>query len=71
MRGGAAALMKMYLRQASQAPVSDGNLFRPTAEGHEIEGGWRSPAERSVVTAGLAIGAGLAALLLAPRAARG
>ena len=36
-----------------------------------IEGGWRSPGQRAMVTAGLAIAAGLAALLLAPRAARG
>jgi len=47
-----------------------GNLFRPTAEGRAIEGGWRSPAAWAMVTAGLAIAAGLAALLLAPRAAR-
>jgi hypothetical protein len=71
MRAGSAALMKTYLAQASRSPITDGNLFRPIAEGRTIEGGWRSPAERAMVTAGLAIAAGLAALLLAPRAARG
>jgi short-subunit dehydrogenase len=71
MRAGSAALMKTYLAQASRSPITDGNLFRPIAEGQTIEGGWRSPAERAMVTAGLAIAAGLAALLLAPRAARG
>jgi NAD(P)-dependent dehydrogenase (short-subunit alcohol dehydrogenase family) len=71
MRAGSAALMKTYLGQASRSPITDGNLFLPIAEGGEVEGGWRSPAERVMVTAGLAIAAGLAALLLAPRAARG
>ena len=71
MRVGSAALMKTYLAQASRSPVTDGNLFRPMAEGRTIEGGWRSPTERAMVTAGLAIAAGLATLLLAPRAARG
>jgi hypothetical protein len=61
----------MYLARASRSPITDGNLFRPMAEGRAIEGGWRSPAERAMVTAGLAIAAGSAALLLAPRAARG
>jgi hypothetical protein len=41
------------------------------AEGREIEGGWRSPTERAMIAAGLAIAAGLTALLIAPRVARG
>jgi NAD(P)-dependent dehydrogenase (short-subunit alcohol dehydrogenase family) len=44
---------------------------RETVLREGIEGGWRSPAKRAMVTAGLAIAAGLAALVLAPRAARG
>jgi short chain dehydrogenase len=71
MRAGSATLMKTYLAQASSSPITDGNLFRPMAESQAIEGGWRSPAERAMVTAGLAIAAGLTALLLMPRAARG
>jgi short-subunit dehydrogenase len=69
-RAGMAA-MKTYLAQTSRSPVTDGNLFRPMAEGRDIEGGWRSPAERGMVAAGLAIAAGLTILLIAPRAARG
>jgi len=46
-------------------------VLQPMAEGRNVEGGWRSPAERSLVVAGLAIAAGLAALLVVPRAARG
>jgi hypothetical protein len=34
------------------------------------EGGWRSPAVRSLAVAGLVIAVALAALLLAPRRAR-
>ena len=71
MRAGMAAMMKTYLAQASRSPVTDGNLFRPMAEGRDIEGGWRSPTERAMVAAGLAIAAGLATLLIVPRAARG
>jgi hypothetical protein len=71
MRAGMAAMMKTYLTQASRAPITDGNLFRPMADGGDIEGGWRSPTERAMVAAGLAIAAGLAALLIAPRVARG
>jgi hypothetical protein len=44
---------------------------RETVLREGMEGGWRSPAKRAMVTAGLAIAAGLAALVLAPRAARG
>jgi short-subunit dehydrogenase involved in D-alanine esterification of teichoic acids len=44
---------------------------RETVLREGIESGWRSPAKRAMVTAGLAIAAGLAALVLAPRAARG
>jgi hypothetical protein len=44
---------------------------RETVLRQGIEGGWPSPAKRAMVTAGLAIAAGLAALVLAPRAARG
>jgi short-subunit dehydrogenase len=71
MRAGATAMMKTYLAQASPSPVTNGNLFQPMAEGHTVEGGWRSPAGRAIVAAGLAAAAGLAVLLLAPRAARG
>jgi hypothetical protein len=39
---------------------------RETVLREGIEGGWRSPAKRAMVTAGLAIAAGLAALVLAP-----
>jgi NAD(P)-dependent dehydrogenase (short-subunit alcohol dehydrogenase family) len=71
MRAGVTAMMKTYLAQASRAPMTDGNLFRPMADGREIEGGWRSPTERAMIAAGLAIAAGLTALLIAPRVARG
>ncbi len=71
MRAGMAAMMKTYLAQASRSPVTDGNVFRAMAEGHDIEGGWRSPTERAMVAAGLALAAGLATLLIASRAARG
>jgi short-subunit dehydrogenase len=40
------------------------------AEGCATRGGWRLPTTRSLAVAGLAIAAGAAALLLAPRAAR-
>jgi hypothetical protein len=65
------AIMKTYLTQASRAPITDGNLFQPMAEDRDIEGGWRSPTERALVAAGLAIAVGLTALLIRPRAARG
>lgn len=71
MRAAMSAIMKAYLAQAPQSPISDGNLFRPMAGGRTIEGGWRSPRQRSLAVAGLAIAVGLAALLAAPRAARG
>ena len=71
MRSTIAAMMKTYLAQASRSPITDGNLFQPMAQGRSAEGGWRSPVERSLAVAGVAIAAGLAALLFAPRAARG
>jgi hypothetical protein len=71
MRPAMTAVMKAYLAQASRSPITDGNLLEPMAEGRTIEGGWRSPTQRSLAVAGLAIAAGLAALLLAPRPARG
>jgi hypothetical protein len=71
VRAGATAVFKAYLAKASQAPITDGSVFQPIAEGRTAEGGWRSPVERSLAAAGLAVGAGLAALLLMPRVARG
>ena len=71
MRSTMSAVMKAYLAQASRSPITDGNVLQPMAEGRSVEGGWRSPAERSLVVASLAIAAGLAALLVVPRAARG
>jgi short-subunit dehydrogenase len=71
MRSTMSAVMKAYLAQASPSPITDGNVLQPMAEGRNVEGGWRSPAERSLVFASLAVAAGLAALLLVPRAARG
>jgi short-subunit dehydrogenase len=52
MRAGMAAMMKTYLAQASRSPITDGNLFRPMAQGQDIEGGWRSPTEPPVVAEG-------------------
>jgi short-subunit dehydrogenase len=71
MRGAMSAMFNTYLAQASQSPITDGNMFQPMTEGRTAEGGWRSPVQRSLAVAGLAIAAGLAALLVAPRAARG
>ena len=71
MRATMMSVMKAYLAQASRSPITDGNLLRPIPEGRTAEGGWRSPVERSLVAAGVALAAGAAALLLAPRPAQG
>jgi short-subunit dehydrogenase len=71
MRAAMSGVMKGYLAQASRATTTDGNVLQPMPEGRTAEGGWRSPTERSLAVAALAAGAGAAALLLAPRAARG
>jgi short-subunit dehydrogenase len=70
MRSTMTGVMKAYFAGASHSPITDGNLLQPLPEGRTIEGGWRSPVERSLAVAGLAVAAGAAALLLAPRAAR-
>jgi NAD(P)-dependent dehydrogenase (short-subunit alcohol dehydrogenase family) len=64
---GRAATMAFARQGACVTPAA----CRETVLREGIEGGWRSPAKRAMVTAGLAIAAGLVTLVLAPRAARG
>ncbi|RAK52874.1 SDR family oxidoreductase [Phenylobacterium deserti] len=52
--------MEAWFKVAPRAPISDGAVFRPMAEGAEIHGGWKKPELRAA--AGVAI-VGLAAVL--------
>jgi short-subunit dehydrogenase len=43
-----ARFMNAYFRRARRAPVTDGNLFAPPADGGRIDGGLRSPRQRMI-----------------------
>jgi short-subunit dehydrogenase len=55
----AGIFIDLYLRQADEAPITDGNLFQPMPQGSTVQGGWQEQ-NRSLV-AGAAALAGLAA----------
>lgn len=61
-----ATVIKTYLKQAEQAPVTSGNLFAPSAFGTSIYGGWTTPVtlniNRKKVTVAAALLAGAAGL---------
>jgi short-subunit dehydrogenase len=50
-----AAGMRRYFSTAEPVPQSVGNLFAPPADAGGIDGGLRSPAQRGIVVAGLAL----------------
>ncbi len=53
LSGAAAkAMLELYLRQADPAPITDGNLFQPVAEGTNAHGGWKGQ-NRKLIAAGL------------------
>ncbi|MBT9373278.1 SDR family oxidoreductase [Rhizobium sp. CSW-27] len=61
-----AVLMRRHFRRAQRVAITDGNLFSPPEPAGGIDGGFRSPSQRSlttVLTAGLA--AGVCAALVA------
>ncbi|MBV9653351.1 MAG: SDR family oxidoreductase [Acetobacteraceae bacterium] len=64
-------LMQSYFRRANAAPVTAGNVSRPMQRGRSVEGGWRSPRQRTVGVLGLSAATLLAALFLASRSAAG
>jgi short-subunit dehydrogenase len=66
--------IETYLAQASETPVTQGNLFRPVRRGRTTTGGWRSPTQRALGIAGVsgvALLAGLYLVLSATRSGAG
>ncbi|MCZ0960919.1 SDR family oxidoreductase [Paracoccus benzoatiresistens] len=57
-----ALFLESYFRRAPQAPIDSGHLFQPPEHAGGIDGGLRSPAQRTGV-AGLALGLGALAVV--------
>jgi short-subunit dehydrogenase len=57
-----ALFLEVYFRRAPQTPIDSGNLFQPPSHAGGIDGGLRSPAQRTGV-AGVALGLGALAIL--------
>jgi hypothetical protein len=56
--------LKLYLRQADPAPITDGNLFEAMADGRTARGGWQ--AQNRPLKAALVLGGLVAAGALLP-----
>lgn len=57
-----ALFLESYFRRASRTATSSGNLFRPAPQPGGIDGGLRSPAQRTAIT-GLVLGLGALAVV--------